>query len=417
VNKVQSDATTVSTDAATVAAASGSAATYATGASTLLGSVTSSLSSTALTQGIDTLAAGASRLSTGATALKSQLDAGGTLNTSLKQLGSGAENLYDALAVGDSATQTPSAVAGAKALSDGVTRAAAGANAAYQGVSTPYADESGTGGAKALAWALSASNTSGLTYGAHALVTGLNGDGTASNPGAVAGAANLVAAIGDASNLTYGSGYSLYGGTAALSTGLSAADSGAKTLDAGLSQLSTGAATLSSGISSASAGSSTLTTGLTQLTAGSQTLTTGLETAESGGATLASGLSTLSDGTSSAYEGSQTLTAGLDELRDSVSGLDEKVLDELQDTIDEKLGKGYQLHSFVEPTNTDVDEVEFVYVVSGVSNDDDSDETSTTTSDETSQASDTTSDDSDSQDGNFLTRLAALYSKKDDSED
>ena len=100
-----------------------------------------------------------------------------------------------------------------------------------------------------------------------------------------------------------------------------------------------------------------------------------------------------------------------------MSGLDEKVLDELQDTIDEKLGKGYQLHSFVEPTNTDVDEVEFVYVVSGVSNDDDSDETSTTTSDETSQASDTTSDDSDSQDGNFLTRLVALFSKKDDSED
>ena len=40
-----------------------------------------------------------------------------------------------------------------------------------------------------------------------------------------------------------------------------------------------------------------------------------------------------------------------------MSGLDEKVLDELQDTIDEKLGKGYQLHSFVEPTNTDVDQV------------------------------------------------------------
>ena len=120
-----------------------------------------------------------------------------------------------------------------------------------------------------------------------------------------------------------------------------------------------------------------------------------------GADTLSSGLATLADGTSQAYDGSNTLSDGLQQLADSVDGMDQKVLDKLQDTIDEKLGRGYKLHSFVDPANTDVNEVEFVYVVSGVSKPDDttgasSDDSASTSSDQGGQS--------------FLDRLAALFS-------
>ncbi len=46
--------------------------------------------------------------------------------------------------------------------------------------------------------------------------------------------------------------------------------------------------------------------------------------------------------------------------------MDQKVIDKLKDTIRQKLGQDYQLHSFVDPSNTNVSEVQFVYVVDGV---------------------------------------------------
>jgi putative membrane protein len=82
--------------------------------------------------------------------------------------------------------------------------------------------------------------------------------------------------------------------------------------------------------------------------------------------------------------------------------MDERVLDELQDTIDEELGRGYQLHSFVDPTNTNVREVQFVYVVDGVSDSSDS----SSADGQTSQATD---DSQQSQ--SFLDRLTALFTK------
>ena len=80
--------------------------------------------------------------------------------------------------------------------------------------------------------------------------------------------------------------------------------------------------------------------------------------------------------------------------------MDEKVLDELQNTIDEKLGRGYQLHSFVEPSNTNVHEVQFVYVVSGVKSADDN----SSSDDQSQQASD-----GEQQNPSFFDRLAALF--------
>ena len=81
--------------------------------------------------------------------------------------------------------------------------------------------------------------------------------------------------------------------------------------------------------------------------------------------------------------------------------MDRKVLDEVQETIDEKLGTGYRLHSFVDADNTDVNEVQFVYVVDGIESDDD-------------ESTETTSDDEDTGNQTFTQRLLALFKHDDE---
>jgi X-X-X-Leu-X-X-Gly heptad repeat protein len=137
-------------------------------------------------------------------------------------------------------------------------------------------------------------------------------------------------------------------------------------------------------------------------------LQAGAQQVASGANTLSDGLDQLASGTDEAYSGSQTLASALDTLRDSMDGMDQKVMDELQDKIDELLGSGYELHSFVDPENTDVNEVEFVYVVDGVSDPDDSADSS---------ADDTTASDEDaSEDESFGDRLVGLFDRKDDED-
>ena len=61
------------------------------------------------------------------------------------------------------------------------------------------------------------------------------------------------------------------------------------------------------------------------------------------------------------------LTAnGAAELAVATKGMGQEVLDELQKAIDEKLGADFVAHSFVDPANEAVDDVQFVYVVEGV---------------------------------------------------
>lgn len=175
--------------------------------------------------------------------------------------------------------------------------------------------------------------------------------------------------------------------------GVDALASGASSLDSGLGALTAGTASAKDGAKRLSAGIDTLSSGSTKLDAGTKALAAGAHS-------LDSGLGTLADGTSQAADGSHTLSDGLDELQQSVDGMDEKVLDELQNTIDEKLGRGYQLHSFVEPSNTNVHEVQFVYVVSGVKSADDN----SSSDDQSQQASD-----DEQQNPSFFDRLAALF--------
>ncbi|MCH4180611.1 MAG: hypothetical protein LKG13_07685 [Atopobiaceae bacterium] len=173
-------------------------------------------------------------------------------------------------------------------------------------------------------------------------------------------------------------------GSATLSTGASALKAeleangaiyeGVSELDSGASSVASGASSVASGASSVASGASTLDSGASQV--------------DSGASTLSDGLDTLASGTDSALSGSTELSDGLDTLQSSVDGLDQTVLDKAQDYIDQKLGKDYQLHSFVDASNTNVNEVEFVYVVDGVTADDSStDDTATTTTDDTTDTS------------------------------
>ncbi|WP_159060074.1 hypothetical protein [Collinsella provencensis] len=125
-------------------------------------------------------------------------------------------------------------------------------------------------------------------------------------------------------------------------------------LNTGASQVAAGTASLRQQLSApyATDGSMTLYGGVSSLAAGSSALDANAQTAAAGAQSVASGAS--------------QLESALNTLRDSVQGMDQQVLDELQGKVDEMLGKGYELHSFVAPSNTNVNEVEFVYVVAGI---------------------------------------------------
>lgn len=229
-----------------------------------------------------------------------------------------------------------------------------------------------------------------------------------------AGSAATQQTLTDAQKLQTYAG-NVYALTGEITSGSNTLLTNLKAEQAQLEKLSAGAQAISSGMDEAAGGSAQLAGALSKLDAGSHQLNAGLATAQAGTAQLSagagqvagganqleSGLSTLSAGTKTAYDGSGKLADGLDELRDSVSGMDQKIIDKLQDTIDEKLGEGYQLHSFVDTSNTNVKEVQFVYVVDGVTEADDDDSKA-----ETTQASDDAT-----KDESFGSRLAALFGK------
>lgn len=92
-----------------------------------------------------------------------------------------------------------------------------------------------------------------------------------------------------------------------------------------------------------------------------------------GASSAAAGVAQLASGAASASSGARELSVGTADLAEAVSGMDEQVIDAVQQAIDDKLGADYQAHSFVDPSNTAVDDVQFIYVVDGVEEPDDAD--------------------------------------------
>ena len=126
-----------------------------------------------------------------------------------------------------------------------------------------------------------------------------------------------------------------------------------------LSKVNEGYESIDDGIDSLADGLSRLETGTDSFASGLADYTAGVSKAASGGQTAESGAASLANGSAS-------LAGGLSQLDNETSYLDSKIIDELQKKIDEKLGANFEAHSFVEPSNTDVKAVQFVYVVDGV---------------------------------------------------
>ena len=167
-------------------------------------------------------------------------------------------------------------------------------------------------------------------------------------------------------------------------------------LQSGSQQVAAGTATLVDSLTTTGTsanGQPTLRSALNSVASGAAAL-------DSGAGSLASGAGELASGASQAQSGSQTLSDALNEVNDLVT---------------DKLGSSYTLHSFVDPDNTDVSQVQFVYVVSGVSTDD-SGSGDAKAADESDSKSDSESDSKSesSSSSNFIERLVSLFDKKQD---
>lgn len=149
-------------------------------------------------------------------------------------------------------------------------------------------------------------------------------------------------------------------------------------------------AKLASGIDSLASESAALPTGASGFGDGLSAYLDGADSAassaaelQSGAAQVASGANSVSDATAQVASGASELSHGSAELASSTNGMDQKIIDQLQDAIDEKLGQDFTPHSFVVPSNINVDSVQFVYVISGVDEPDDEDTTPATEEEQT----------------------------------
>lgn len=115
-----------------------------------------------------------------------------------------------------------------------------------------------------------------------------------------------------------------------------------------------------------SAGASSFNEGLSAYLEGADAAAAASTQLQSGASQVADGAASMSDAASRLATGAGSLSGGASELASSTAGMDQKIIDELQQAIDSKLGQDFTPHSFVVPSNTNVDAVQFVYVVSGV---------------------------------------------------
>lgn len=135
--------------------------------------------------------------------------------------------------------------------------------------------------------------------------------------------------------------------------------SGLNKLSAGLSDLSTAAGGLAGGADKLAGGASQLSDGVVQLRDGFRLIPLnqfgGINTLVTGGNTLATGARELASGTGA-------LTSGAQQLADSTADIDVQMKQKMTAELEKFQPKDFQLISFVDPTNTDVERVQFVYV-------------------------------------------------------
>ena len=182
----------------------------------------------------------------------------------------------------------------------------------------------------------------------------------------------------------------------------------------GIDDLGTNAAALAEGAGAFDQVLSAYTENVDALAQGMEPLSAGATEALTGIDALSAGANSLATGSASAASGASELSSGANKLASATSGIGQEIIDGLQEAIDEKLGTDYTPHSFVAPENANVSEVQFVYVVDGVSVPDESDVDSTDNSANTgsSTSGDPANVDSETandQEASILDRLLALF--------
>ena len=318
-----------------------------------LGSGASDLASgvSAVADGTSTLAASAGELDKGANALvqgtASAKQGADSLSAGIAQAGSGAEAVADGIA---------QAGAGLDLLAEGTGKDAQALNAMgeqisgaadqldttvaynmqvieglkamqanYEASSSEYQQfavmigtlEQTTAGQSQIAAGLksgaesSVDQISSLTVGVKQLQAAFNGDGTAQNPGLVAGSR----AVSDA----FDNG--LIAGSQALAAGVSELNSGAEALATGTGQLVTGTAALDEGAQRAAVGAATLSSSSAQLAGGAQALAQGTQTLSEGITAANIGASQLSYGAAALGDGIAKLSAGENKLNGGLAQL------------------------------------------------------------------------------------------------
>lgn len=140
--------------------------------------------------------------------------------------------------------------------------------------------------------------------------------------------------------------------------------SGLSKLSAGLGELSTGADGLASGADKLADGSGQLSDGIVQLRDGFRLIPLeqfgGVNALVEGGNTLAGGARQLVSGTGS-------LTSGSQQLADSTADIDVQMKQKMAEELRKFQPQDFQLISFADAKNTDVERVQFIYVASAQS--------------------------------------------------
>lgn len=319
---------------------------------------TSSLSESAqaLDQGADALAQGASnakagadavsdgiaRTNAGACALSQGIDKAGqgaaALASGIEQTGAGVDRLAQGAAAGAQKLNETTEKIGEAADSLETTieynrQVIAGLRAmqaAYPTDSQQYAQlevmintlEQTTAGQTQIAQGLadgaasSQDDMTALIGGISQLQTAFNGDGTAENPGLVAGANAL-------NNAFTGTEESagLSDGAKALADGLGSLDGGASQLTSGLEQLENGTGTFADNTKKLVSGTAALDDGAQKVAAGADTLSGSTKQLAGGAGALAQGTQSLADGITAATTGAAALNNGAAALTDGLTKL------------------------------------------------------------------------------------------------
>lgn len=171
----------------------------------------------------------------------------------------------------------------------------------------------------------------------------------------------------------------------------------------GYAQLGAGIDSLASKSAALAPGASEFDEGLGAYLSGADSAAGAASQLKEGAAQVAAGAAGVADATQQVAEGAGSLSSGTAQLAESVSGMDQKVLDGLQQAIDEKLGQDFTPHSFVVPSNTNVDAVQFVYVVEGISQPDS----------EAAPAADSDESDASKTEKTIIDRFFALFTSQE----